>query len=189
MVCGSVGRASAGPADTAYVLDHSPARIDGAIQPLVEYRGRVILIVNVASKCGLTPQYAALEAIYRQRKDRGLVVLGFPANNFNGQEPGTNEQIASFCDSEYHVTFPMFSKVSVKGEDQDELYRDLCTQPEPIGGDPTWNFTKFLVDHHGNVVARFDPRTTPDDPALLAKIDELLAARSADRPGRRVWWD
>lgn len=159
------GEAAAIPA-----LEFTMNRIDGNAEPLTGYQGKVVMVVNVASACGLTPQYEGLEALYEAKGGAGLVILGFPANNFGGQEPGTNEQIQQFCTGEYHVTFPMFEKISVLGEDQHPLYQRLSQ----VGGPPSWNFTKYLVDRHGNVVARFDPRTRPDDPTLLAKIDELL---------------
>lgn len=165
------------PAVSANVLGHTVKRIDGTEESLESYRGKVLLIVNVASKCGMTPQYAGLEQLYKDKKDAGLVVLGFPANNFRSQEPGSNPEIAEFCKTRFGVTFPMFEKISVTGTDQHPLYKQLAAQPAPIGGDPSWNFTKFLVDRSGNVVARFEPRTRPDDPALVKKIDELLAAR------------
>lgn len=159
-----------------YILDHTVNRIDGTPESLETYKGKVLLIVNTASKCGLTPQYAGLESLYDAHKDRGFVILGFPANNFMGQEPGTNEEIADFCSSKYDVSFPLFEKVSVKGEDACPLYRQLSDLPAPLGGEPEWNFTKFLVDRKGNVVARFSPKTKPDDPALIARIGELLGS-------------
>lgn len=162
---------------SAYVLDHRTKRIDGTAETLDKYKGKVVLIVNVASKCGYTPQYEGLEKLYRDKKDAGLVVLGFPANNFRAQEPGTNREIAEFCSSRFGVTFPMFEKISVVGPDQDPLYRQLAAQPAPIGGDPKWNFTKFLVDRGGNVVARFEPGVKPDDPDLVKKVDSLLSAK------------
>ena len=161
--------------DPAYVLGRSMNLIDGRVKNLADYHGRVVMMVNVASRCGMTPQYEGLQALYEQRKEAGFVILGFPANNFGGQEPGTNEEIVEFCTGEYGVTFPMFEKISVKGEDQHSLYEQLASQPEPIGGDPEWNFTKFLVDRSGRIVARFGPRTEPTDSAMGAKIDELLA--------------
>lgn len=163
--------------ESPYVLDFTMDRIDGTPEKLEDFKGKVVLIVNVASKCGYTRQYAGLESLYQQHKDDGLVVLGFPANNFKGQEPGSNEEIAKFCTSEFNVTFPLFAKISVLGDDQHPLYKKLSAQAAPIGGDPKWNFTKFLVDRSGNVVARYEPATTPDDPALTSKLDELLKAR------------
>lgn len=159
-----------------YVLGHEMRRIDGTAEKLEKYKGKVVLIVNTASRCGLTPQYEALESLYRKHKEAGLVVLGFPANNFMGQEPGTNEEIARFCEERYSVTFPMFEKISVKGEDAHPLYKQLAAQPEPAGGEPSWNFTKYLVDRKGRVVQRFEPRVTPTDERLTGRIRELLGA-------------
>ena len=158
--------------DARYVLGVSMNRIDGQAQDLAAYRGNVVLVVNVASACGLTPQYEALQALYEDKSDDGLVILGFPANNFGNQEPGTNEEIEQFCTGDYGVTFPMFEKISVMGDDQHPLFERLSAE----GGAPSWNFTKYLVDRDGRVVARFDPRTAPNDPALVAKIDELLGS-------------
>ena len=157
---------------TPYILDHEMKRIDGTPEGLATYKGKVVLIVNVASKCGMTPQYKGLEALYRDRKDDGLVILGFPANDFMGQEPGTNEDIAAFCETKYDVTFPMFEKISVKGDAAAPLYQQLSEATEP----PSWNFTKYLVDREGKLVMRFGPRTKPDAPELVAEIDTLLAA-------------
>lgn len=158
----------------AQVLSFNMKDIDGKDVNLAQYKGKVVLMVNVASKCGYTPQYKGLEKLYRDNKDKGFVILGFPANNFGGQEPGTDKEIKAYCSSTYDVTFPMFSKISVKGEDQNALYKKLAGQPKPIGGDPQWNFTKFLVDKSGNVVARFDSNVKPEDTKLKAKITELL---------------
>src|SRR5882757_2234451 len=127
--------------------------IDGAPAPLSTYKGKVVLLVNVASKCGYTPQYAGLEKLYEKYKGKGFVIVGVPANNFGGQEPGTNEEIKTFCSRNYNVTFPMMSKVSVKGKDQTALYTYLTGQ---TGGDIQWNFTKFLIDKKGNIVSRFE---------------------------------
>jgi len=144
--------------------------IDGSPAPLSAYQGKVVLIVNVASRCGFTPQYAGLEALYEKYKDRGFVILGFPANNFGGQEPGTNEEIKTFCSTKYNVTFPMYSKISVKGDDKAPLYQFLTT----TGGEIQWNFTKFLVDKSGQVVARFEPKVTPESPEVAAAIEKAL---------------
>lgn len=168
----------AAPADPAYVLGFTVKSIDGKDVDLSQYKGKVVMIVNVASRCGLTPQYDALEKLYKAKKDAGLVILGFPANNFNGQEPGTDKEIAEFCTSKYSVTFPMFSKVSVKGADQAPLYKKITSLPKPMGEEPTWNFTKYLVDRDGKLVARFDPKTKPDDKAVTDRIDELLKAKA-----------
>lgn len=158
-----------------YVLNHEMNRIDGTKESLEHYKGKVILIVNTASRCGLTPQYEALEKLYRDYKDRGLVVLGFPANNFMGQEPGTNEEIAAFCTERFEVSFPMFEKISVKGEDAHPLYKQLASQPKPAGGEPSWNFTKYLIDREGNAVVRFDPKIKPDAEKVTTQIEKLLA--------------
>jgi len=150
--------------------------IDGRPAPLSAYQGKVVLIVNVASRCGFTPQYAGLEALYEKYKDQGFVILGFPANNFGGQEPGTNEEIKTFCSTKYNVTFPMYSKISVKGDDQAPLYRFLTDkQANPAtGGEIQWNFTKFLVDKNGKVVARFEPKVTPESPDVTGAIEKAL---------------
>jgi glutathione peroxidase len=166
---------AAPPPEARRVLDFTMKRIDGSEQSLSEYEGRVLLLVNVASKCGLTPQYEGLEKLYETKKDEGFAVLGFPANEFAGQEPGSDEQIADFCRSTYGVKFPMFSKIVVKGDGIHPLYEHLTSLPAPLGGEIEWNFQKFLVDREGQVVARFSPRTAPDDPELVAKIDALLA--------------
>jgi len=156
------------------VLDFTMDRLDGTPEDLNVYRGKVVMIVNTASLCGLTPQYEGLQALYEKHRDDGFVILGFPANNFGGQEPGTDEEIAEFCSKNYDVAFPMFSKISVKGEDQHPLYERLTGQPEPIGGPVTWNFQKYLIDRTGKVVTKFGPRTTPMDADLTARIEALL---------------
>ena len=146
--------------------------IKGADATLGDYAGKVLLVVNVASKCGLTPQYDGLEALYRTYGARGFEVLGFPANDFGAQEPGTNEEIASFCRTNFSVDFPMFAKISVKEPDQHPLYTELV-KTEPAGP-VAWNFEKFLIDRDGAVIGRFGPRTTPDDPALVEAIEAAL---------------
>lgn len=173
-------------------LDNQPAT-------LANYAGEVLLLVNVASKCGLTPQYTALEALYQRFKDQGFAVLGFPANDFAGQEPGTNEEIAAFCSTEYPVTFPLFSKITVTGPAKHPLYAQLIkSQPERVSnGDSLrghlteyaaknnlpgpnslpellWNFEKFLVSREGEVIGRFAPDLTPDDPKLVTAIESAL---------------
>ena len=145
--------------------------IEGKPAPLSAYQGKVVLIVNVASRCGFTPQYAGLEALYEKYKDRWFVILGFPANNFGGQEPGTNEEIKTFCSTKYNVTFPMYSKISVKGDDKAPLYQFLT---DATGSEIQWNFTKFLVDKSGKVVARFESKVTPDSPDVAAAIEKAL---------------
>lgn len=166
------------PPEVSSPLDLTVKDINGKEAALSQYRGKVVMIVNVASKCGLTPQYEALQALYEKNKDRGFVVLGFPANNFLGQEPGTNEEIASFCSLKYNVTFPMFSKISVKGDDIDPLYAWLIskkTNPE-FAGDIDWNFAKFLVDGEGKVVNRFSARTKPDAKQVVDAVEKALEA-------------
>jgi len=149
--------------------------IDGEPTALSSYKGKVILLVNVASRCGFTPQYSALESLYEKYKDQGFVILGFPANNFGAQEPGTNAEIKSFCSLKYNVTFPMFAKVSVKGDDTTPLYQYLTQQANPaVAGDIKWNFTKFLVDRSGKVVARFESPVKPDSPEVVEAIERLL---------------
>ncbi len=154
------------------IYDFTLNSIDGKPTPLAEFKGKVVLLVNVASKCGFTPQYAGLEKLYEQYKDRGFVIVGVPANNFGGQEPGTNEEIKTFCSRNYNVSFPMMSKVSVKGDDKTPLYQYLT---ESSGGEIKWNFTKFLVDKNGKVVARFEPKVTPDSPEVTSAIEKALA--------------
>jgi glutathione peroxidase len=149
--------------------------IDGKPVPLADYKGKVVMIVNVASRCGYTPQYSALEAIYEKYKGQGFVILGFPANNFGAQEPGTNEEIKTFCSRKYNVSFPMYSKISVKGDDQAPLYAYLTKETGTgIAGDIKWNFTKFLVDRNGNVVQRFEPGVTPDSKDVTEAIEKQL---------------
>jgi glutathione peroxidase len=172
--------------------------ITGSAATLADYSGNVLLIVNVASKCGLTPQYTALEALYQQYKDRGFVVLGFPANDFAGQEPGTDQEIAKFCSTDYPVTFPLFSKIAVTGPDKHPLYAGLtAAEPDHVVHGPLrqkladyaaksgfpppnplpellWNFEKFLVGRDGGVIARFAPDTPPNDPRILSAIEQAL---------------
>ncbi len=162
-------------------------RIDGKPATLGEYQGDVLLIVNVASKCGLTPQYDGLEKLYAEHRAEGLDVLGFPCNQFAGQEPGTEAEIAEFCRLTYGVQFPMFSKLDVKGPAQHPLYAALVAarpkrtlspaidNPPPPEGDVRWNFEKFLVSRDGRVVGRFDPKVTPDDPVLVDAVEAELA--------------
>lgn len=168
------GNPTMASSDEHDVLGFKVNRIDGTPENLEIYRGRVVLIVNTASQCGYTPQYTGLERLYREKKDRGFVVLGFPADNFGGQEPGTNEEIARFCSGKYNVTFPMFEKISVAGADAHPLYKKLAEAAGALGGEPKWNFTKYLVDRAGRVAGRYDSKIKPDDPQLTARIDELL---------------
>lgn len=179
---------------TASLYDFSLDTIEGKSVSLQDYRGKVLLIVNVASKCGLTPQYSALESLYENKRAAGLEILGFPANDFRGQEPGSDAEIASFCQTQYQVQFPLFSKISVVGEQQHPLYRFLTqARPESSGEGPfrerlaskgvettqapdvLWNFEKFLVARNGEVVGRFSPDVSADDPRLLAALDAELA--------------
>lgn len=162
------------------LYDFALERIDGRPESLSAYRGQVLLIVNVASKCGFTPQYEGLEALYDRYRERGFAVLGFPANDFLGQEPGTNEEIAEFCRATWSVEFPMFAKISVKGEQKHPLYRFLTSRPAPIGGEIEWNFQKFLVDREGRIVERFAPATRPEHPRVVGRIESLLAAGGAE---------
>jgi glutathione peroxidase len=156
--------------------DFTLKTIDGEAKPLSEYRGKTLLLVNVASKCGLTPQYSGLEELYRSMKDRGLVVLGVPCNQFGGQEPGTADEIKTFCSTKYDVTFPLFAKVDVNGPARDPLYAwltGLDTKPDGPG-DVLWNFAKFLIDGEGKVVARFSPKAAPTDESLVEAVEQSL---------------
>lgn len=172
-------------------------RIDGSATQLGEFRGKVLLIVNVASKCGLTPQYEGLERLYESKRGQGLEILGFPCNDFAGQEPGSETEIASFCSIQYNVQFPLFSKITVKGDGKHPLYRSLtAAKPTAVGDGPmrerlkghgidpgphgeiVWNFEKFLLDRELGVVERFAPDVTPDDPRLLSAVDRELARRA-----------
>ncbi|MEW5977263.1 MAG: glutathione peroxidase [Acidobacteriota bacterium] len=150
--------------------------IDGKEVKLDQYRGKALLLVNVASQCGYTPQYTGLQQIYAKYKDRGFVVLGFPANNFGAQEPGTDQEIKTFCSTRYNVTFPMFSKISVKGSDKHPLYQfltDKATNPE-FGGEISWNFNKFLVSKDGKIVARFESKDAPESDKVVQAIEQTL---------------
>lgn len=157
------------------VLGYEIEMIDGSMRSLEDFRGRVVLMVNVASKCGLTGQYEGLEAMYQKHKDDGLVIIGFPANEFGSQEPGSNEEIAAFCEKNYGVSFPMAAKIVVKGEGIHPLYKQLTSQPEPVGGEISWNFDKFIVDRKGEVVSRFKPLTKPSSKKLVREVERLLA--------------
>jgi len=163
-------------AEPKSIYEFTMNSIDGQPVSLKSFQGKVVLLVNVASKCGFTPQYTALEAVYEKYKSRGLVIVGIPANNFMSQEPGTNEEIKTFCSTKYNVTFPMMAKISVKGDDQTPLYTFLtgkATDPQ-FAGDIKWNFTKFLFDRNGNPVARFEPKVTPDSTDVTAAIESAL---------------
>lgn len=179
---------------TETLFDIPLKRADGQPATLNDYRGKVILVVNVASKCGLTVQYEALEKLYEEKRDHGLVIAAFPANNFKDQEPGTDAEIMTFCQSTYDVQFPVFSKISVKGADAHPLYQQLTSASVPTTGegsmrerlkgygvdtgapsDVLWNFEKFLIDRSGKIVARFAPDVTPDDPRLVNALNSELS--------------
>ena len=176
MLCLVFGAVLMGGEKTVY--DYTLNTIDGQPAPLGAYKGKVVMLVNVASRCGFTPQYTALESTYEKYKDRGFVIIGIPANNFGAQEPGTNQEIKTFCQSKYNVTFPMMAKVSVKGDDKTPLYQyltDKSANPK-TGGDIQWNFTKFLVGPDGQIIERFEPKVTPDSPEVIAAIEKALGA-------------
>jgi len=162
-------------ADSVYQFN--PKNIDGKEVSLGNYEGKVLLIVNTASECGYTPQYEGLQALYEEYSDQGVEIMGFPANNFGGQEPGTDEQIKQFCKVNYEVTFPMFSKVSVKGEDQHPLFQYLTSAENPdFTGEIKWNFEKFLIDKHGNLIHRFRSATTPQSDEITRAIEKALSS-------------
>ncbi|MEO0513601.1 MAG: glutathione peroxidase [Planctomycetota bacterium] len=150
--------------------------LDGTTADLAEFAGRPVLVVNTASKCGYTPQYDQLQAVHEKYAEQGLVVLGFPSGDFGGQEYDSAEEIGEFCRVRYGVTFPLAAKSSVKGDAANPLFARLISQPEPIGGDPKWNFTKFLVSPEGEVVARYGSSTKPDSAEVTEKIESLLGA-------------
>lgn len=182
LVTGLTGPAQAGQegiwmaAKTTGVYDFTMDDIDGKPVPLSQYRGKVLLVVNTASFCGNTPQYSDLQAMYEQYRDQGFEILAFPANNFGQQEPGTNQDIKTFCFTKYSLTFPLFSKISVKGSDKHPLYQYL-TEHTAFPGEVEWNFQKYLVDRSGNVVGRFHHRTKPLAPEVVKEVERLLAAR------------
>jgi glutathione peroxidase len=158
------------------VYDFTLPALNGTPTPLAGFKGKVVLVVNVASQCGYTPQYEGLQALYAKYKGQGFVIAGFPANNFGGQEPGTNEEIGAFCKSKYGVTFPMFSKISVKGSDKAPLYQfltDKSANPK-TGGEIQWNFTKFLVDRDGKVIQRFESAVEPQSKELVSAVESAL---------------
>jgi glutathione peroxidase len=157
------------------LYDFKVLTIDGEERSLADYRGKTLLIVNTASRCGFTPQYESLEALYQQYKARGLEVLAFPANDFMGQEPGSNADIKRFCGTQYHTSFPLFAKISVKGKRMAPLYRWL-TKDSPFPGDIPWNFTKFVVAPDGQVAARFGPKTDPRSKEVAETLEKLLPA-------------
>jgi glutathione peroxidase len=163
--------------ETTGVFSFTMKTIDGVDRSLSAYKGKVFMIVNVASKCGYTPQYEGLEKLYKLYKDKGFVILGFPANNFLWQEPGSDAEIKQFCSTKYNVTFDIFSKISVKGDEIHPLYQYL-TKESPYSGGVKWNFQKYLVDRRGNVVAKYAPGTDPLEKEVIQKIEDLLAQPS-----------
>lgn len=158
----------------ANLYDFELTDIDGGSLPLHNFRGKPVLLVNVASKCGLTPQYEALQKLYQEYAGDGLVVLGIPCNQFAGQEPGSEAEIKEFCRTNFQVSFPMSSKIEVNGEGRHDLYQWLVGEDAKFPGDITWNFEKFLVDAHGEVAARFSPKTAPDDSEVIRAIEHVL---------------
>jgi glutathione peroxidase len=160
------------------VYDQSLLALDGSPLDLTQFKGKASLVVNVASRCGLTPQYAGLEQLHERFKDRGFTVLGVPCNQFGGQEPGTSAEIATFCSDTYGVTFPMTQKLDVNGAGRHPLYTELTATPDAQGqaGDIQWNFEKFLVSPEGNIVARFRPQTTPESDEIVTAVESVLAA-------------
>ena len=167
--------ACAGAAESIYRIPLKD--IDGKSASLKPYQGKVLLIVNVASKCGFTPQYTGLEALYEKYKDQGLAVLGFPCNQFGGQEPGTDQEIKTFCSTHYDVTFPLFDKLEVNGAQRHPLYAWLAGGSSPVAGDIRWNFTKFLIGRDGKILKRFDSKVKPDSPEMVQAIEAALAAK------------
>jgi glutathione peroxidase len=162
--------------NTKSIYNYSATNIDGKNESLSIYKGKVLVIVNVASQCGNTPQYELIEKFYKQYKDKGVVVLGFPANNFGGQEPGSNKEIKQFCTLKYAVTFPMYGKISVKGSDKDPVYQFLTTKEKNGVEDSEvqWNFQKYVINKEGHLVGHFSPRMQVDDKGFISTIDALL---------------
>jgi len=166
--------ASAFATDLTGILFKDPS---GKETSLKDYSGKVVLVVNLASKCGLTPQYETLEALYKKHKEEGFVVIGFPCNDFGKQEPGTIEEIQKFCKTKYDVTFPVMDKISVKGKEQHKLYEALTGKDGAFPGDVRWNFGKFLIGKDGKAIARFEPKVTPDSAELTSAVDKALAVK------------
>jgi glutathione peroxidase len=164
-------------ARAASIYDIPVKDIDGKGTTLSAYKGKVLLIVNVASQCGFTPQYTALEATYKKYSGQGFVILGFPCNQFGGQEPGSDEEIKQFCTSKFSVTFPMFDKIEVNGANRHPLYELLAGKDSPFPGDITWNFNKFLIGKDGKILKRFSSKVTPDSPEVTAAVEAALAAK------------
>ena len=160
------------------IYDAPVRTLDGGPADLSDYEGKALLVVNVASQCGLTPQYSGLQQLHKQYGPRGFEVLGFPCNQFGAQEPGSADEIAEFCETSYGVEFPLFEKIEVNGEGRHPLYEQLTATPDADGeaGDIQWNFEKFLISPQGEIVARFRPMTTPEDPGLVEAIEEQLPA-------------
>ena len=156
-------------ANATSLFELTPNTLEGSPQPLSAYKGKVVLVVNVASECGFTPQYQGLEKLYEDYKDKGFVLLGFPSNDFGSQEPGSPAEIRKFCSTKFHVTFPMFAKVKTKGDGQSPIYKLLASK-----GEPKWNFHKYLIGKDGQVLAAFPSNITPDSPELRAAIDAAL---------------
>ncbi len=177
LVLGSLTALATAADEHECALNFDAKTIDGETVDLEDYEGNVVLVVNVASKCGLTPQYAGLQQLYKEYEDKGFVVLGFPCNQFGSQEPGSEADIKQFCSTKYDVSFPMFSKVDVNGDGAAPIYKYLTSKDvKPKGkGAISWNFEKFLIDREGNLVNRFEPRTKPNDPALVKAIESELA--------------
>lgn len=175
------------PAETApaSLLELEAKRLGGPSETLSNYRGQVLLVVNTASQCGLTPQYAGLQDLYDLYQERGFSVLGFPSNDFGNQEPGDAREIGAFCRSNYGVEFPMFSKVRVGGKDAHPVYAFLTSRPPPVGGPVQWNFQKYLIDRNGEVVARFAPATGPMDPRIVEAVERLLDQPAP--PAQTAW--
>ena len=172
LTIGAIGATSGG---SSSIYDFTMTNIDGHSVHLSKFKGKVLLVVNVASKCGYTPQYAGLEKLYEEYKGKGFLILGFPANNFGSQEPGTDAEIKTFCTGNYNVSFPMFSKISVKGDDQAPLYKWLIESSDRPNDQIEWNFTKFIVGKDGKVAYRFKSQDTPDSPQVKDAIDKALA--------------
>jgi glutathione peroxidase len=183
LLCVALAAPSLADSDAeASLLDFEARRLAGPVEPLARYRGEVLLVVNTASRCGFTPQYEGLQSLYERYHARGFSVLGFPSNDFRQQEPGSDAEIGAFCKANYGVTFPMFSKIRVKGDDPHPLYAYLTSRPAPIGGPVEWNFQKYLVDREGRVVERFPPRTEPESPEVAAAIERLLVESAEAKP-------
>lgn len=172
----TVAAVTIAPLQGASLYDYTLNSIDGKSTPLSSFKGKVVMLVNVASRCGYTPQYAGLESLYEKHKDQGFVIVGVPANNFMSQEPGTNAEIKTFCKSKYDVQFPMMAKVSVAGTDKAPLYQYLTSEKlnPKTGGEIQWNFTKFLIGKDGRILKRFEPAVTPNDPAVTAAVTAAL---------------